>query len=70
MDDSTPGGAGVLEWANNIRLTLAKDEARQLLHDRIQDTLGFLDNYLENALKGPRAESVNSCSLYALDSLK
>lgn len=60
MDNSTPGGAGVLNWANNIRLNLAKGEGRQLVHDRIQDTFNFLDNYLEDVIQRPRTESVQS----------
>ncbi|KZT70010.1 hypothetical protein DAEQUDRAFT_690017 [Daedalea quercina L-15889] len=58
MDHTTPGGAGVLKWANTIRLNLAKDPGRQLLHDQIQNTLDFMDDYLENVLKGPKTESV------------
>ena len=56
MDNSTPGGPGVLKWANSIRLNLAKSEGRQLVHDRIQDTLNFLDNYLEDVIQRPKSE--------------
>ncbi|KAH9933007.1 uncharacterized protein B0H18DRAFT_674295 [Fomitopsis serialis] len=60
MDRSTPGGAGVLRWADSIRLAIAKDPGRQLLHDQIQNTFDFLDDYMENVLKGPRTESVRN----------
>ncbi|TFY62969.1 hypothetical protein EVJ58_g3521 [Rhodofomes roseus] len=58
MDRSTPGGAGVLKFCNDIRLSMAKDPGRQLLHDRIQDTMDFLDDYLEKILEGPSTESM------------
>ena len=61
MDGSRPGEAGVIAWANSIRLTMAKDPGRQFLHEQIQkEGFDFLDMYLGNFLEGPRQECVLS----------
>ncbi|KAG5647977.1 hypothetical protein DXG03_007011 [Asterophora parasitica] len=46
--------AGLLEWSNSIRITLASDPGRQLFQDQL-NTHGFifLDDYLDNILSGP-----------------
>ncbi|GLB36140.1 putative dcp2, box A domain [Lyophyllum shimeji] len=46
--------AGLLEWANSVRYTMATDPGRQLFQDQLQ-THGFifLDDYLDNIVSGP-----------------
>ncbi|CCM02151.1 uncharacterized protein FIBRA_04229 [Fibroporia radiculosa] len=58
MDASKPGEAGVIAWCNSVRFNMAKDPGRQFLDEQIQNSLDFLDSYLENVLRGPKTESV------------
>ncbi|THG98602.1 hypothetical protein EW026_g3604 [Hermanssonia centrifuga] len=56
MDGTGPGEAGVLQWANSIRFSMANDPAREVLAIQIQKGFDFLDSYLESVLSGPKEE--------------
>ncbi|RDB29549.1 hypothetical protein Hypma_015535 [Hypsizygus marmoreus] len=49
--------AGLLEWSNAIRFTMANDPGRQLFHDQV-NTHGFLflNDYLDNILSGAKQD--------------
>jgi hypothetical protein len=49
--------AGLLEWSNSIRFSMATDPGRQLFQDQI-NAYGFLflDDYLDNILSGAKQE--------------
>ena len=55
----TTAQGNLLGWANDIRLTMAKDTGRGFFQQAVQ-TQGFLflDDYLENILAGPKKEYV------------
>ncbi|KAJ7071041.1 hypothetical protein C8F01DRAFT_410492 [Mycena amicta] len=49
--------AGLLEWCNATRFSMANDPGRQLFHDQVNTHgLLFLDDYLDNILAGPRRD--------------
>lgn len=51
--------AGLLDWANSLRLGMENDPGRQYFKDQIQSHgFSFLDDYLENIIAGSRKESV------------
>lgn len=37
---------------------MARDPGRQFLQEQIQNSMDFLDSYLDNVLAGPRTECV------------
>ncbi|KNZ73440.1 Inner centromere protein-related protein pic1 [Termitomyces sp. J132] len=51
--------AGLLEWSNAIRFTMANDPGREIFKDQL-NTHGFifLDDYLENILSGPSQDPI------------
>jgi len=48
---------GLLQWANNIRLTMETDPGRALFKEQVQmHGFSFLDDYLDNILSNAKPE--------------
>ncbi|KAF8350073.1 hypothetical protein F5887DRAFT_943645 [Amanita rubescens] len=50
---------GLLQWANNIRLTMATDPGRALFKEQVQiHGFSFLDDYLDNILSNAKPDTL------------
>ncbi|KZT01027.1 uncharacterized protein LAESUDRAFT_496370 [Laetiporus sulphureus 93-53] len=58
METPHSGEDGVLAWCNSIRLSMAQDRGRQFLGEQVQNTVEYLDSYLDNVRSGSKIESV------------